>query len=209
MTKYRLKDQELQKHLDAISGGEFTATIESGSFELDEDDMAVVTFGSSMHGTKIIAGKFSVILHKNETYELAKYNPNNWNNYPDVTPPEGVWMRVEAQRVSTGEISRVCAIFRDGRWHLTEQGTAVDLVEFAGTKKVKRYRPWEGAMVWHKWPDKKPPELIELLVTHKTEKGELRIDKACFDPDEGWEGIIDMVGDVLAWAELPEPYIPD
>lgn len=66
----------------------------------------------------------------------------------------------------------------------------------------------ETKTVWHKFPEEKPPELIELLVTHKTEKGELRIDKACFDPDEGWDGIIDMVGDVLAWAELPAPFEP-
>lgn len=67
----------------------------------------------------------------------------------------------------------------------------------------------KDTVIWHKWPDEKPPELIELLVTHKTEKGELLIDTACFDPDEGWEGIIDVVWDVLAWAELPEPYEPD
>ena len=41
--KYRLKDRALQSHLDAISGGEFTATLESGSFEFDEDGFAVVT----------------------------------------------------------------------------------------------------------------------------------------------------------------------
>lgn len=138
MTKYRLKDQELQKHLDAISGGEFTATIESGSFEFDEDDMAVVTFGSAMHGTEIIAGKFSVILDKNETYELAKYNPNNWNNYPDVTPPEGVLMRVET---TTG--SKFCGYyhtFAEGGCWCYEDGT---VCPEAISKSVKRYRTWE------------------------------------------------------------------
>lgn len=138
MTKYRLKDQELQKHLDAISGGEFTATIESGSFEFDEDDMAVVTFGSAMHGTEIIAGKFSVILDKNETYELAKYNPNNWNNYPYVTPPEGVLMRVET---TTG--SKFCGYhhtFAEGGCWCYQDGT---VCSEATSKSVERYRPWE------------------------------------------------------------------
>lgn len=139
MTKYRLKDQELQKHLDAISGGEFTATIESGSFEFDEDDMAVVTFGSAMHGTEIIAGKFSVILDKNETYELAKYNPNNWNNYPDVTPPEGVLMRVEF--IYDGILRRNCAIFENGAWHITAEGKAD--YDHLTLDDVKRFRPWE------------------------------------------------------------------
>lgn len=138
MTKYRLKDQELQKHLDAISGGEFTATIESGSFEFDEDDKAVVTFGSAMHGTEIIAGKFAVILDKNETYELAKYNPNNWNNYPDVTPPEGVLMRVET---TTG--SKFCGYyhtFAEGGCWCYQDGT---VCPEATSKSVKRFRPWE------------------------------------------------------------------
>ena len=132
MTKYRLKDAALQKKLDELSNGTFSELIATSGGVFAREDKSLLKLGN---------GRFIVVLHK-EDFE-AVYNPNNWNNYPEVTPPEGVWMRVEAQRVSTGEISRVCAIFRDGRWHLTEQGTAVDLVEFAGTKKVKRYRPWE------------------------------------------------------------------
>lgn len=138
MTKYRLKDQELQKHLDAISGGEFTATIESGSFEFDEDDMAVVTFGSAMHGTEIIAGKFAVILDKNETYELAEYNPNDWNDFPDVTPPENVLMRVET---TTG--SKFCGYyhtFAEGGCWCYQDGT---VCPESISKSVKRYRTWE------------------------------------------------------------------
>lgn len=138
MTKYRLKDQELQKHLDAISGGEFTATIESGSFEFDEDDMAVVTFGSAMHGTEIIAGKFSVILDKNETYELAKYNPNNWNNYPDVTPPEGVLMRIETK--GGRKFCGYYHTFAEGGCWCYQDGT---VCSEATSKSVERYRPWE------------------------------------------------------------------
>jgi hypothetical protein len=138
MTKYRLKDQELQKHLDAISGGEFTATIESGSFEFDEDDMAVVTFGSAMHGTEIIAGKFSVILDKNETYELAKYNPNNWNNYPDVTPPEGVLMRIETK--GGRKFCGYYHTFAEGGCWCYQDGT---VCPEATSKSVKRFRPWE------------------------------------------------------------------
>ncbi len=144
MTKYRLKDQELQKHLDAISGGEFTATIESGSFEFDEDDMAVVTFGSAMHGTEIIAGKFSVILDKNETYELAKYNPNNWNNYPDVTPPADVFMQIE-----TTDGKKLCGYFHKflgsiGTWCRANPSNNSGCHEaLPGSGEVKRYRPWE------------------------------------------------------------------
>lgn len=139
MAKYRLKDRALQGHLDAISGGEFTATLESGSFEFDKDDMALVTLGSSMHGTKIITGKFSVILHKDEVYELAEYTPNDWNRFPDVTPPEGVWMRVE--QIFNNRSRRIGGIFRDGRWYGRHDigGQYLDTT----LDNVVRFRPWE------------------------------------------------------------------
>lgn len=138
MSKYRLKNAELQRHLDAISGGAFTANLTTGDFEFDKDDMAVVTFGSSMHDTKIIAGKFSVILHKNETYVLAEYNPNDWNDFPDVTPPENVLMRVET---TTG--SKFCGYyhtFAEGGCWCYQDGT---VCSEATSKSVERYRPWE------------------------------------------------------------------
>lgn len=27
--------------------------------------------------------------------EVCEYDPNKWNRFPEVEPPEGVWMRVE------------------------------------------------------------------------------------------------------------------
>ena len=35
MTKYLLKDADLQHHLDAISGGEFSEALKSGNVELE------------------------------------------------------------------------------------------------------------------------------------------------------------------------------
>ena len=138
MTKYRLKDADLQHHLDAISGGDFSECLKADLHFFD-DRVTRIYFGGKIN----LADRFSVVLRREELKEIKEYNPNDWNDYPDTTPPEGVWMRVEAEIVNTDEIVRSCALFRDGRWHLTEQCTAVDLVEFAGTKKVKRYRPWE------------------------------------------------------------------
>lgn len=209
MTKYRLKDQELQKKLDEISNGDFSRALRRlVKLDIPVSEPICMAFGD-MQPCGFADGfgnlrRFSICLLKDDLKIVKEYNPNNWNNYPDVTPPEGVLMRVEF--IYDGILRRNCAIFENGAWYIAADRKA--LYDFT-IDNVKRYRPWEGDMVWHKWPDKKPPELIELLVTHKTEKGELRIDKACFDPDEGWDGIIDMVGDVLAWAELPEPYKPD
>lgn len=135
MAKYKLKNRVLQGHLDVISGGEFSETLKSGNVEFDKDDMALVTLGSSMHGTKIITGKFSVILHKDEVYELAEYTPNDWNNFPDTTPPENIPMRVEFIW-NDGALGKCCGVYRNGVWSNSEDRDCE-------IENVKRFRPWE------------------------------------------------------------------
>ena len=81
----------------------------------------------------------SVNLTKQDIEQFLEYNPNDWNVFPDVTPPEGVLMRVEVEN-SYGEVSRECAIFQVGVWWKEECGQAI--VEFY-KRKVKRFRPWE------------------------------------------------------------------
>ena len=93
MTKYQLKDSDLQHHLDAISDGDFTDVLNANDLKFDEDGMTDIAFGSSIHGKTFIAEKFSVTLLKDEI--IFQYDPNAWNSFPEVTPPEGVRMRVE------------------------------------------------------------------------------------------------------------------
>lgn len=67
----------------------------------------------------------------------------------------------------------------------------------------------ETKTVWHKWPDEKPPENQFLLLTHLGENGCTFVDDGYFDStDGGWQGRFCFICEVLAWAELPEPYIP-
>ena len=139
MTKYRLKDQDLQHHLDAISDGEFSEALRSG-IEFDKDGFAVVPFGFSKHDNNkaLITGKFTVTLCKDEVYELADYDPNAWNYFPEVTPPEGVLMRVETK---TGR--NFC-----GYYHIYEEGGCwcYDdgiLCPRVISESVTRFRPWE------------------------------------------------------------------
>ena len=69
----------------------------------------------------------------------------------------------------------------------------------------------ETKTVWHKYPDEKPPEDCELLVTVKSDYG-----------GESWidvsgrafgDFIVELDGGqshhVIAWAELPEPFSPE
>lgn len=143
MSKYRLKDAELQKKFDEISNGDFSRGlrrfIESGYLGTGPNfvafgDMQPCGFADGFGNFR----RFSVCLLKHELEIVKEYNPNDWNDYPDVTPPEDVPMRVET---TTG--SKFCGYyhtFAEGGCWCYEDGT---VCPEAISKSVKRYRTWE------------------------------------------------------------------
>lgn len=72
----------------------------------------------------------------------VEYDPDSWNNYPEVTPPEGVWMRVEASALDDfGEkliVKFFGAFYVEGAWR-----SSVDIKDWE-TFRIFRFRPWEG-----------------------------------------------------------------
>ena len=141
MTKYRLKDQELQKKLDEISDGDFSRQIEGNLQNIKgrgTTDADYRLFFGELPGRYEIVNRFSMLLYEHEIEVFEEYDPNDWNNYPDVTPPEGVLMRVEF--VYDGRFCRNCAIFENGAWRLTIDGEASYDITL---DNVERYRPWE------------------------------------------------------------------
>lgn len=133
---YRLKDSALQKHLDAISNGDFSHRLQNelqdirGNGTTDADYRIFFGF---MSGRAELVNRFSMLLYEHEVEEIPAYNPNDWNSYPDVTPPEGVLMRVE-----TEDDVKICGYldYLDNCWHYSD-GTPFDI------ENVKRFRPWE------------------------------------------------------------------
>ena len=65
------------------------------------------------------------------------YNPCGWNNYPDVTPPVGVWMRTEYVNRETGETVREAARYQEF------EGNFYWFNELDFEVEVDRFRPWE------------------------------------------------------------------
>lgn len=90
MAKYRLKDQELQKKLDEISGGSFTESLESIK------KPSCIVFQARNGGPAM-----SVNLTKQDIEQFLEYNPNEWNIWPKVAPPKDVYMRVELRTKGT------------------------------------------------------------------------------------------------------------
>lgn len=130
---WHLKDRELEEKIIAIDPDfseklsrtcEKLDTNKDGDFLQSRYFTLTLVYDSKLLGDILLSGK-DVEKAKNDDYE-----PGDWNEYPKVTPPEDVWMRVETRR-KLG----VKAMFKNGYW-----------VEPDGHYFVSaggRFRPWE------------------------------------------------------------------
>lgn len=138
--KWRLKDRTLEKKLNELSDGEFSENLckqSSGHFISCFGDHLCFSIQNECVNKAFWQYRFAVFFSADEVEEVQEYNPNGWNEYPKVTPPEGVPMRVEIDTL-TDEVRRDCAIFKNGRWFSEFGGRAN--YKIAGP--VRRYRPW-------------------------------------------------------------------
>lgn len=138
---WHLKDRELEKKLIEIDFY-FTEKLNSLCDRLDSNKdydlyshipCRITLDWNSKHIIEIVfTGR--------DVEHVPDYNPHEWNNYPEVTPPEGVLMRVEID--SNGILFRNCAIFSGADWRITSDGSAVYADGYT-LDNVKRFRPWE------------------------------------------------------------------
>lgn len=125
--KYRLKDRELQKKLDEISDGGLSRMLgRLPYYTIQSSEPDFLHFSKNPH---LILEVTSDMLES-----LREYNPNGWNSFPEVEPPEGVLMRVECNQMKT------CLVFETGKWRYPS-GESFENYEFAFP--VKRFRPWD------------------------------------------------------------------
>lgn len=132
MTKYFLKDRLLQSKLDNLSNGEFSKWLS------EQFDITMIGDCIVFELMKDAAIELSVFVRPEAVEVIPEYTPDDWNSYPDVTPPEGVLMRVE-----TRGGRKFCGFyhtFAEGGCWCYEDGT---VCPEAISKSVKRYRTWE------------------------------------------------------------------
>lgn len=132
MAKYRLKDQELQKKLDDLSDGDFSRQLNEESLDGCSPDFTFrVRFGGQV-GTCF---RYSAVFRVDEIMIQEGYDPNAWNKFPEVTPPENIPMRVEFIW-NDGARGKCCGVYRNGVWSNSEDRDCE-------IENVKRFRPWE------------------------------------------------------------------
>lgn len=135
---WHLKDRELEKKLEEFTGGEFVKSLNFAieNNEIDSEFRVYVNFNRKVFNDDNSENCLCFLTRELE--EIHEYNPNAWNEYPDVTPPFDKDMRVELD-----DGLRYCARyhkFSDGCFWVSTNGTCFpNYLNY----KVVRFRPWE------------------------------------------------------------------
>lgn len=133
--KYRLKDKKLQAEYDKLHP--------DFSRRLSHEVMEARKSGIKYVGVFLFPQNSWAVFKLSEieaiTESACKYNEHAWNEFPDVTPPEGVWMRVEwfdtygNIHLGVAKYVAICDSWRDHVW-IGDR----DIIH-----RVFRFRPWE------------------------------------------------------------------
>lgn len=133
MKRYELKDKERQAAFEKIFPG-FGRLLDAACAVCPADTVVHI----SSHG---VAGQdfphfYELSFPRSVIEKVETYDPKGWNKYPEVTPPEGVWMRCGGHDHSTGVWLRAALVFDGKNWKDTRGDTY-----WLGT--VERFRPWD------------------------------------------------------------------
>lgn len=135
MTRYRLKDRELQKQLDAISGGDFSQRLQDPA--KSEKGFAVV-YGDfpEINGLRHLS-----LFLADEIEEAPEYDPTRWNVWPDVEPPCDVLLRIECYYEDDEGQPNIR--YRGCLKYSKDYGFGLMLNQSEKPQRI-RFRPWIG-----------------------------------------------------------------
>lgn len=135
MIRYRLKDRELQAAYEkCLKDFDHHLQIACEGFD-DEEETVVLHHLCKMTDKPLIAWELTI--SKKEIEPVEEYDPLAWNNYPEVTPPEKVWMQCEGH-FTTGGKYKGGAVYDGEHWYVPILGT---LARF--NIVIERFRPWD------------------------------------------------------------------
>ena len=121
-----LKDRELERKLVELYPS-FLDDLKFGAMNMKKGNRHCVHVECARVRDNGAIPNDTVSFWYDELENVPEYNPKAWNEYPAVTPPEGVLMRIECYDGTCG-----AGAFVNGEWH--EEGTD-------GLPNVTRFRP--------------------------------------------------------------------
>ena len=142
MIRYELKDKEHQAALEKALPG-FSEELQARcawAFEDEENYVGV----SHCDGVQHPGFYWEVDVPKEQIEVIGKYDSKKWNKFPEVTPPEGVWMRVEGDRARGFHVKHG-AIFLRGEWYwrIPQPSDPSPACAQIDRREVERFRPWD------------------------------------------------------------------
>ena len=138
MIRYELKDKERQAALEKALPGfkeECRRACERLDGHLDEA-MPVAFSNAKLDVDSWTRNEWSLVIPADNLEVIEEYDPKKWNKFPEVKPPEGVWMRVETWS-ACGAVIRGVFMYVNGAWR---RGAYTDP---QNEIKAARFRPWD------------------------------------------------------------------
>ena len=136
--KYRLKDRAMQAKLDALSGGDFSLKLQEQvtPYKLT---LTFVEVGFSREKGKNTRW-FTATFRTDEIEKVPEYDPNAWNGWPAMEPPEDVLMQVEFKEKDKETLYRSCWKWSGYEW-IWGDGRPMASVRTDRLREI-RFRPW-------------------------------------------------------------------
>ena len=132
MIRYELKDKEKQAAFEKVLPG-FDRALQAACKNEIDDEFSYVCVRLSRGG---ILCDEEVSIKKTAIRVKNTYDPRAWNKFPEVTPPEGVWMQVETWNAH-GATVRGVFMYTGGAWRRSKYTAPNDEI------KTARFRPWD------------------------------------------------------------------
>lgn len=135
---YELKNKERQEAFEKALPGfkeECQRACERHDGHLDEG-MPVAFSHTKLDTDSWTSNEWSLVIPASCLEVIEEYDPKKWNKFPKVTPPEGVWMRVET-RDACGGVVRDVFMYANGAWRRSAYAYPQNEI------KAARFRPWD------------------------------------------------------------------
>ena len=110
---------------------------------MEQEKVIVIDFGGQYN--QLVARRVrecnvycEIYSYKTDIEKIVDYDPHAWNNYPEVTPPYDVMMRIKMKNgyLRAGYLKKL----RDGDTWVNPNGV---LMWNAENAEVELFRPWE------------------------------------------------------------------